>query len=400
MRSEIFSFVNDERNSIAKVFNMSVIKSPMRKMRRSDLNRLLQNKINSLSFRRDFIGDVRIDPYHTNLFGYLSRSILYPSAAERKRAALNLLKNLWVYEHSKQHTYDIFESFFEFEPMLLRDPEYRDHFFHQVNVFIIGYYIINKLLPNDEFRQALRFSGDINFTWLLASTFHDIGYPIQNTSVWMADFFEQFIGTRSLYQVSLDAMLTQNFYDYVRHLAAYHYAREVGKELPLFGVGTHLIDWRLYDKLLIELKNKNHGVISALLLMHRILTKETVVELDGYLTTTFPREICTAAHAISLHDIEGMNVSFKVNPFSGLLVLCDELQDQGRPSMRPRPVSEITDFDVDLTGDKPLVKCYLQIPDSTTRKKKAELKKRISMNGYLTVRLLDSADDSIITEIT
>lgn len=336
--------------------------------------------------------------YNERLSAYLTR-INRANSKTKKSAALDLLKNLWVYEHDKQHTYDIFESFFKFEPMLFRDQDYRDHFFHQINVFMLGFYLINKLLSNQRICQEFEFSENINFTWLLTSTFHDIGYPIHSISNWMTDFFQDFMGTRSLYQVSLDAMLTQNFYDYVKHLAAFSYAREAGMQLPIFGVGSAFTDWRLYDQLLVELKNKNHGVISALLLMHRILTQERFAKLQGYLKADFPKQICTAAHAICLHDLQSQQACFKTNPFGALLILCDELQDEGRPCASPKPHARLVDLDVNLDGQKPTVKCYLKIPNSAVKGQKSAIKNRVTMNGYFDVELLNIDDNSLIAHI-
>ncbi len=58
--------------------------------------------------------------------------------------ALDLIKNLWSI---KGLEYPEFQK--DFEPVLLLNPRYRDHFLHQIHVFLLGCYLIDKLYDDE-----------------------------------------------------------------------------------------------------------------------------------------------------------------------------------------------------------------------------------------------------------
>ena len=96
------------------------------------------------------------------------------SIERRYRSVLDMVSKLWV--NSRKNP-SIFKEVKEFEPVLKKIPHYRDHFSHSLNVFLLGYYFINRL---NEIHPHIDFkSNDRNLTWMLASTFHDTAYAIQ-----------------------------------------------------------------------------------------------------------------------------------------------------------------------------------------------------------------------------
>lgn len=61
-----------------------------------------------------------------------------------------------------------------------QEKPYRDHYLHQFQVFLLGLYIIDKLrskLPSNK-------SNNIEKQWLIASSFHDMAYPIELYDSW------------------------------------------------------------------------------------------------------------------------------------------------------------------------------------------------------------------------
>ena len=74
-------------------------------------------------------------------------------------------------------------------------PTYREHFIHQLQVFLLGTIIINHLLKDP---SNLSVEGGIDIQkdnlikgWILASTIHDFTYPLQQYDVWSSEFVRE-----------------------------------------------------------------------------------------------------------------------------------------------------------------------------------------------------------------
>lgn len=80
----------------------------------------------------------------------------------------------------------------DFEVVLLLDPDYRDHFLHEFQVFVLGVLIIDKLYNEawvKDFEKKNK--SKIEDAWLACSTYHDYNYPVQKWDDWMKRFLEQ-----------------------------------------------------------------------------------------------------------------------------------------------------------------------------------------------------------------
>jgi hypothetical protein len=218
-------------------------------------------------------------------------------------------------------------------------------------VYLLGYYILNKFLeersPNLQDYTLQVFKGcskNPNFTWMLAATFHDMGYPIEKVDNWFREFLSLFLKVDTPIQFGLDQILTPIFYEYVGYISGTHHL----KGLPAStGDANAQKDWRLHNILHNELKKKNHGVISSLLLIHTLLTQEDIGRYQEWLFGTFLTDILPACHAIAVHNLELKDYKIKLKefPYAFLLILCDALQDWKR-SAPARDYSELIDINI------------------------------------------------------
>lgn len=294
---------------------------------------------------------------------------------------LELLKSLWVKKYGKIEAFNRFGTFENYEKILLRQPHYRDHFIHQFQVFLCGLPIINhhydrvrepylKVFPNDEI--------NLEFSWLLAASYHDVGYLIQLINTWMIAFFNELM---EIPKVSFDIdlnriLLERNFNEYIDKIVSLNMNYQNIEPIPWKYSEPNKIDNEIRKEFLSKLLyERNHGVISSLILLDRIQNSEAVKNAPDYIDTTFTSTVMPAAVAIALHDKSIFNchtmssnrVNFSKDPLTFTLIFCDTLQEWGRPGSSnstdgaPRLTKyEITDKKISatLTYDKNLVFDY------------------------------------------
>jgi len=79
-----------------------------------------------------------------------------------------------------------------FNIFALKKKPYRDHFLHQFQVFLLGLCQIDKLIAANH--PVIIGDPHIEKQWLVASSFHDMAYPIQLYDFWAKEFFEESLG--------------------------------------------------------------------------------------------------------------------------------------------------------------------------------------------------------------
>jgi len=325
------------------------------------------------------------------------------STQQRVREITKALRALWVVKAGKSETFTIFEDFATFEGFLFQSPDYRGHYAHQFNVFLLGYYILNKITQNDEGCRSVFFRGSSNpnFTWMLSSTFHDMGYPIQQLDDWFSKFLNMFLKVDVQYQIEVEKVLTPLFFEYARYLSKEHAKQISGYSVSL--PSEFEIDWKFYNVLLTRLRKKDHGIISALLLMHSLLTQEEIKKFSGegleWIRQTFPHEIMPACHAISIHHLvqeiqtEDFRNNLRHHPYAFLLILCDVLQDWGR-SISQKDYSELVDINIDCSHHRPVISCNLQVNNKRKLEELDMLENKLS-NNLLEVVIKQESGDRI-----
>ena len=284
------------------------------------------------------------------------REHCYETTGNLYNIIMDTLRDLWVKKYEKEDAYRRFEIYQEFEKVLFKDPRYRDHFIHQFQVFLSGLPIIDKYQMEIENAYSGIFDSkiDIDFSWLLASTFHDIGYPVQQFDKWMNSFFSDFLDVKEI-PTSIDLgklLLIRNFQDYLDKLTSLYSA------LYQLNGGTHWkynsphrIDHelrRMFSSKLIE--ERNHGIISALILLDRIENSKIAQNDSNYIDTTFSSIVMPAALSIAMHDMGIFlsknieKIEFRKDPITFLIIYCDTIQEWGRPTSPIITDSENTPF--------------------------------------------------------
>jgi hypothetical protein len=299
--------------------------------------------------------------------------------------ALNAFHNLWL---SSEKNSSLFEDARDFEPILSRSNQpYRDHFIHALNVFLLGYYIINKLneiKPDNLYFRNNNFN--VNLTWMLSSTFHDIAYPVQETEVWLNDLFDQFLGVNPKLSLNIAQLMPPIYNDFMRMISFYHQDPYQSFLIKSDFLG---MDWVFYNDLSVRLAEKDHGVLASLMLCHRMAIKEAFLAQQTYENRDrdlnrweFFYNHMPAGHAICLHTLYDQNFSFSKHPFAFLLILCDELQDWGRPSnIENKDCVNIKEINVDVSLNVPRLRFIIDASENKKENLKKVLDKRLSKSN-------------------
>jgi len=234
----------------------------------------------------------------------------------------------------------------EFEGMLKEVlPKYRDHFIHSFNVFLLGYYILNRLksIKTDfDFR-----SNFPNLCWMLAATHHDSAYVIEKMEFWLNKLLEKFLGVNPGLSSNIAQILPMTYFDFMRAISCWH-KQPMGN---LAGYNLDAVDLALLNEMNISItQRRDHGVLGSLMLVHSLAIKQGFLAREGvygnFLYTHIP-----ACHAISIHHLSSIRIVFSKHPLAFLLVLCDELQDWGRPTKSGLSKQSIELRDIQVTND-------------------------------------------------
>ena len=181
------------------------------------------------------------------------------------------------------------------EEILLRDEVYREHFVHQFQVFLIGVYILDKFYETKKFLKVIEnfekeYKGKIEDAWLVASTYHDFNYGLQNFDFWLIRFFKDTLFVKdeeteqNLNLLNLDAAM-------VRELLS----DKIIKLLTLLNLGENAQKKAkkfFYEK---AVKDKNHGLLSALSILKLCDIQKSNLKVSSEI-------ILHAAFAIACHD--------------------------------------------------------------------------------------------------
>lgn len=266
---------------------------------------------------------------------------------------LKAMTELWV---DSDKNPSIFEEAEDFEKILQRNRAYRDHFIHSFNVFSLGYFLMNRvnevLGASSPFNRqgAIGIFTDCNLTWMLAATFHDMAYPIQNMRIWLNDILREFLGIDLQLTPNIAQILPPIYADFMRIISEWHsepFGTYTFSSLPT------IIDWPFYDELNRGWIMMDHGLLGSLMLFHRLAIREGFLENPHQTNTGGNRRVFFGSHLPACHAICAHTMKFKVkferHPFAFLLILCDELQDWGRPSKQKRPAGVLTLRDANVS---------------------------------------------------
>jgi len=272
-----------------------------------------------------------------------------------------------------------------FEPPLYnifaeQERPYRDHYFHQFHVFLLGLYIIDKL--------RTRFPDDIDRLWLITSSFHDMAYPLQLYDSWSKKFFDTSLGIPGVGESDMksyfvEGSLLSSMGYIISALCKSHFNEELRgnwlqKEKPLVSFFHDIIT-----------KRKHHCVLSCLFLLKQAQSSNS----DLMDTLFVPSTLAIALH----HEVvwkslpaerQLQSLRFCNDPLSFLLIFCDSVQEWGRPKANEESgggagdeIFILDEYEVTDSGCSVTIKTpYLSTTHDKFKEKEKELK---NLEGFL-----------------
>lgn len=291
------------------------------------------------------------------------RLAIYPFENFNRKNALicELMQMLWPLSEET----NCFATYQNFENFLLASGK-RGHFIHQFEVFLLGLNVLFKLFKKQSSEGGVFNLADepnlIN-TWLLASTMHDFGYPLQIATEMINTLAELYhsLGMTSLGEkfkgVKLENLMSnEKDLDIIRLYPSDNplLVSSVSLRILMRIVISETLD--VSDKEAEEIRGfleneNNHGYVSATIL-GRTALKDSVRSEDGVLVFKEDKleQLKQAMGAVSVHaiDLSGeiaakekkeaiiRKISFKKNPFAYILFIIDNIQDWSR-AIIPNP---------------------------------------------------------------
>ncbi|MFC2011429.1 hypothetical protein ACFLUR_03975 [Chloroflexota bacterium] len=248
---------------------------------------------------------------------------------EDYQIALDTVKNLW----KQRFQIDYPDVGKDFEAVLRLHENYRDHFLHEFQVFLIGAIIIDVLYYTKPLRDFERVTGSaIEDAWLAASTYHDFDYAIQNYEDWIKDFFEQFLHIEGGVPVllNLEGVVVRN--DFLSKL------NDICANIN-YNLDDCMVRF-IFEKAVLE---RNHAVLATLSFLNRfnnnLLTKPAtnlaalaiLLHEESNWRAFCGRSDCKTPWEIVIAQNPIMtNLTFEALPLAFLLAYCDVAQEWGR----------------------------------------------------------------------
>jgi hypothetical protein len=273
----------------------------------------------------------------------------------------------------------IIQKFEKFNTHILSEiPRYRDHYIHQLIVFLIGICMIDSLKKVEADHNKLemicinayhknRFQTvefkleDIERIWFITALFHDIAYPLEKVNSWLWSILDIFIAESARgneINISLSEVLFNPVYiEKIEDLSKFH------------NIELNRCEPNIRTAILEVLANKNekhssldHGIMGALIL----LSNETLK-----LTDILPSASAIALHNKLLERSEINAIYFEKHPFAFILIYADLLHEWSRDikkgtneNIRTHPSFKrfIVEHDWEkLIGTEPRIKDYIDI---------------------------------------
>ena len=203
-----------------------------------------------------------------------------------------LWEQLWGKYKLKEEIEKYPEILQDFELFLQQfSEEYREHFVHQFQVFLLGIIILNKIFDDCLSQLETIEIDQILENWLLASSIHDLAYPLQEYDKWSSYFFEKQLNIKEslsfleLSKIYVEKSFSGRIEEIIREFKKYWTI------LPENGKIHNSIRCFFYHEIVYK---KNHGLMSALYLL-KILAEQDQDIINKFLP---------AALAMALHDDE------------------------------------------------------------------------------------------------
>jgi len=228
---------------------------------------------------------------------------------------------------------------------------------------------------------------------MMAATYHDVAYPLQQIDYWINDILKIFLGVNPRHIVNIGHIMPPIYDHFMQLISKEHHQPRQGYTDP----SMHNLDWKFYNLMNEKLMEKDHGVFGGLILSHELAVREGFYERDGYFGT-FPLIQLPSCHAICVHNLNHTIIRFKKHPHAFLLKICDAIQDWGRPT-RKRDIDNIKLDNLTIESDRnniPVIEFVLDISKKRTRELKSALSnKYLKTDKLLKISFKDINNNSI-----
>lgn len=295
-------------------------------------------------------------------------------------------------------------------------PTYRDHYIHQLQVFLVGELILDILID----KKVLALEGSFPFaSWLLTASFHDSAYPVQKYDDFVSRYFKTCLGLAGENWKFLglkDDYTELSFSSEVEHIVAALANCFEGNFDGETGVNNFNIVRQFFYHGIT--KEKNHGLIGSLGILKRFGKDNPSMDFS---TVVLPAAVATAIHDFSIcatiHGVNGSKddeapgcvlnaqtlaplqcLTLKKQPLAFLLILCDNIQDWGRHFKDKKLEQPLKEANVRLKGlffDSG--KIYIQLYFNDTRESRKFMNYK---EGVLKIleNMLGSSDIEFVIE--
>jgi hypothetical protein len=318
-------FTADDQQISSQICNRlskELQKSRAAEKRREELERQFSRKLLDVLWEVPHLGDAALK----------LRSSLEANGADIATTVLGLME-ADARRYLPNQRLEVFKDFERFNSEILRRlPYYRDHFIHQYVVYLLGGYIIRKILALRRGSEEIVFrnsysrgdeqselDGAIHSLWFIVSNYHDISYPFAMTSDWYQRVFARFLPVPTARKIGFQSEILKYIFlnkdqlhlSRIDEIVAFH--KKIGR-------ADEDLRSLIMNELIDEERGMDHAVLSALVVMNE--------QLEGQV-----REVC--ASAILLHNRLFMQagvekIRFDEHPLAFLLIYCDFLHEWGR----------------------------------------------------------------------
>jgi hypothetical protein len=262
---------------------------------------------------------------------FIEKTIAFLSATNRtvrKTYAMEAIRELWAIWKQEDRFKNYLKNLKKTEEAAaIFDETNRDHLVHSLYVYLLGHYLIS-ICP-----VLKKYCWDKNkyflFSWGMASTLHDIAYPLELHSKQITKFIGKAFSKgkkKSNWGIKFDIekfVEIEGLDTTLWHILEAHLSKE-------YGEGASIDMERYFNKEIYEQGVTNHGIFGGLFVLKQFAKSFIIHRRGGHKAD---HDILEISAAIALHDLDRrINIDLIKHPIPYLLVLADELQQWDRPS--------------------------------------------------------------------
>lgn len=338
-----------------------------------------------------------------------------------------------------EELFGYFKQFSDFESILYgTDKYYRDHVTHPIKVWLIGQHILAKFgstfsfsvggkhipvkdakhaddsfePPQDRVLDSLYIStAELSAMWAIIALTHDLGYPLEKVEK-INDRLATMLNEFGKIGFSRSSFTFQTQHDHLVRVMLNLISSTVCTEASPDSNGkkSEIQKWatrvrtKYHTKFSKSWEMFDHGIVSSLLLLKSLtffIESDLSTDIHSKLSGEDARQFTVRSeilHAIASHTTPKI-YHLSANTLSFLLVLCDELQEWGRPRMTElrsgRLKSGAKTIEIEecsITSSDSSICCSILYDDEFTVEQQKEHAKRIFKAWH--ERLRPAVDDT------